>query len=356
MITGCVFMEKQYVQYVMFFTALGLSFLITPFVIRLAVKLGALDVPKDNRRVHKDPTPLIGGLAIYIAFTAAVIIFMPLTREVIGLIAGGTFITVSGLVDDIRPMKARTKLILQIVGALILVFSGITIKFVTNPFDRVYGMTDIGWLSVPATIFWIVGVTNAFNLIDGLDGLAAGIAGISCITLFVVSVLNNRMDAAILTAALAGGTIGFLPYNFNPAKIFMGDTGAQFLGFILAAISIQGAIKSAAAIVITVPVLALGLPIYDTLMAMLRRFKNNRPVMEGDREHLHHKLLDLGLSQKQAVFVMYLISSLLGISAIFATELNTIQSFFVLICVLCIVVIISRQIGLLKKNNEEGNR
>jgi len=356
---GCVFMEKQYV---MFFTALILSFLITPFIIRLALKLGAMDVPKDNRRVHKSPTPLIGGLAIYMAFTIAVIIFMPLNREsienreVIGLIAGGTFITISGLLDDIRPMKARTKLCLQVVGALILISSGITIRYVTNPFDRVYGMSDIGWLSIPATIFWIVGVTNAFNLIDGLDGLAAGIASISCLTLFVVSVLNNRVDAAILTLTLAGSTIGFLPYNFNPAKIFMGDTGAQFLGFILAAISIQGAIKSAAAIVITVPILAMGLPIYDTLMAMLRRFINKRPVMEADRGHFHHKLLDLGLSQKQAVFVMYLISGFLGVSAIFATELNTIQSFFMLIFVLCVVAIISRHIGLLKKNSGEENR
>lgn len=342
--------------YIMFFTALVVSFAVTPLVIRLAVKIGALDIPRDNRRMHKVPVPLIGGLAIYFAFIATVSAYIPLTRQIIGLLAGSTFITVCGLIDDVRPMRARTKLVLQIVGALILIYSGTTIKFISNPFDSVNGMSDLKWLSIPATIFWIVGVTNAFNLIDGLDGLAAGVASISCLTLFIISVLNGRMPAALLTAVLAGSTLGFLPHNFNPAKIFMGDTGAQFLGFVLAAISIQGAIKSAAAIVITVPVLALGLPIYDTLAAMIRRFINKRPVMEGDREHLHHKLLDMGLSQRQAVYVMYFISGILGLSAIFATELDTFQSYLVLIAVMCIVIVLSKQLGLLRKNKREGNQ
>jgi len=343
-------------QYFVFFTALLASFVVTPLVINFAFKIGALDIPKDDRRVHKVPVPLIGGLAIYIAFIATVIIYKPLDRQIIGLMAGGTFITISGFVDDIRPLKARTKLVLQIIGALILVYSGTTIEFITNPFDRITGMMDIGWLSIPATIFWIVGITNAFNLIDGLDGLAAGVASISCLTLFIVSVINGRGTAALLTAVLAGSTIGFLPYNFNPAKIFMGDTGAQFLGFVLAAISIQGAIKSAAAIAITVPILALGLPIYDTLIAMLRRFINKRPVMSGDREHLHHKLLDAGLSQRQAVYVLYSISGLLGLSAIAVTELNAVQAFGVLVFVLCVVVFLSREVGILKKNKGEENQ
>lgn len=349
-------MEKRY--YVIFFTALFISFLVTPFIIKLALKIGAMDVPKDNRRVHSVPIPLIGGLAIYIAFVITVIVYIPINRQIIGLLAGGTFIMLSGLTDDIRPLGARTKLALQIVGALILVSSGITVEVVTNPFDKVNGMTDLGWLSIPATIFWIVGITNAFNLIDGLDGLAAGVAGISCITLFIISMLNGRLLAATMTAILAGSIIGFIPYNFNPAKIFMGDTGAQFLGFILAAISIEGAIKSAAAIIITVPILALGLPIYDTLTSMMRRFINKRPVMEGDREHLHHKLLDAGLSQRQAVFVMYSISGILGLTAIFATELDTVQSFLVLLGVLCIVFIMTRQLRAIKKskNRTEGNR
>ncbi len=343
-------------QYAMFCTALIISIAVTPFIIKFAFKIGAMDVPRDNRRVHKVPVPLIGGLAIYLAFTISVILFTELNQRIVGLLIGGTFIMLSGLADDIRPLGPKTKLLLQVIGAVILICFGISIRYVTNPFDRVTGMADIGIFSIPATIFWIVGVTNAFNLIDGLDGLAAGIASISCITLFIVSVLNGRMGTAALTAALAGSTIGFLPYNFNPAKIFMGDTGAQFLGFILAAISIEGAIKSAAAIAITVPILALGLPIYDTLMAIIRRSLNKKPVMQGDRGHLHHKLLDMGLSQRQAVVVMYIISGLLGISAIFATELSTVQSFFVLISVLCIILILSKEVGLLKKNKGEENQ
>ncbi|MDI6617589.1 MAG: MraY family glycosyltransferase [Clostridiales bacterium] len=338
-------------QFLMFCTALIVSLTVTPFVKKFAVKVGAMDVPKDNRRVHKVPIPLIGGLAIYLAFTVVVLIFMPkpFSRTITGLLLGGTVITAAGLIDDLRPLSPKMKLLLQIIASGVLVYFGVTVKFVTNPFDRVTGMSDIGFLSIPATVFWIVGVTNAFNLIDGLDGLAAGVAAISCITLFIVSVLNNRMTAAMLTAALAGSSIGFIPYNFNPAKIFMGDTGAQFLGFMLAAISIEGAIKSAAAIVITVPILALGLPIYDTLIAIVRRCINKKPVMQGDKGHLHHRLLDMGLSQKQAVTVMYIISALLGITAIFATELTTVQSFIILIAVLCIVFIFSKKAGMLKK-------
>lgn len=345
-------------EYVMFCVALAASLAITPLVIKFAVKIGAMDVPKDNRRVHNTPIPLIGGLAIFVAFIVTILIFIPLSdqRQIIGLLIGGTFIVIVGLIDDIRPMRARVKLILQIIAAIILVYFGVTIKFVTNPFDKIAGMSDIGWLSIPATIFWIVGVTNAFNLIDGLDGLAAGVASISCITLFIVSILNGRVTTALLTAALAGSILGFIPFNFNPAKIFMGDTGSQFLGFILAAISIQGAIKSAAAIAITVPILALGLPIYDTLMAIIRRSINKKPVMQPDREHLHHKLLDMGLSQRQAVLVMYVISGILGVSAIFATELSTVQSFLVLVSVLCIVVILSKEIGMIKKRKSEGNQ
>lgn len=346
----------------MFFVAIAISAVLTPFVIKLAVRIGAIDVPKDSRRVHKTPIPLIGGLAMFVSFTLTILIFVPFkhmpdgsSKRIIGLLIGGAFITLSGFIDDIKPLSAKYKLLLQIIAAVILVCFGVRIKFVTNPFDRVTGISDIGFLSVPATIFWIVGITNAFNLIDGLDGLAAGVAGIASITLFIVSALNGRTTAELLTAVLAGSIIGFIPYNFNPAKIFMGDTGSQFLGFILAAISIEGSIKSAAAIAIVVPVLALGLPIYDTITSIIRRFINKKPVMQGDREHIHHKLLDMGLSQRQAVVVMYFISALLGMCAIFATELSTIQSFFVFISVFCIIILISKEAGIIKKKKREEN-
>lgn len=345
-------MDKQYI--IVFCTALIGSIAITPFIIKLAVKIGAMDVPRDKRRVHKEPKPLIGGLAIFASFVITVLIFLSMTRQLAGILLGSTFIVICGFIDDLKPMKPRMKLVLQVFGAIILVYFGVRIEIVTNPFDTVKGMSDIGWLSVPATIFWIVGVTNAFNIIDGLDGLAAGVASISCITLFIISVINGRTIAAFLTAILAGSALGFLPYNFNPAKIFMGDTGAQFLGFVLAAISIQGAIKSAAAIAITVPILALGLPIYDTLVSIIRRFINKRPVMEADRGHLHHRLLDMGLSQRQAVLVMYSISAVLGISAIFAMELSTVKSFFILIFVICAAFFLAKDLGLFKKKSERN--
>lgn len=339
-------------QYIMFFTALVISVLVTPLVIKFAVKIGAMDVPRDDRRVHTEPVPLLGGLAIYFAFVVTILAFTELDRQMMGFLFGGTFIMICGLVDDLRPLKPKVKLLLQTIGACIVVFFGIKIKFVTNPFDSINGMSDIGWLSIPATIFWIVGITNAFNLIDGLDGLAAGIASISCITLFIVSYINGRTMAVMLTATLAGCTLGFLPYNFNPAKVFMGDTGAQFLGFILAVISIHGAIKSAAAIVIMVPILTLGLPIYDTLTSMVRRMINKKPVMQGDRGHLHHRLLDMGLTQKQAVLIMYIISALLGVSAIFVMELSPMKGFVVIIIVLLFILALTKKMGMLKRKNE----
>lgn len=344
----------------MFFAALIVSAAVTPLVMKLAIKIGAIDVPEDDRRVHKFPVPLIGGLAIYLSFIISVIIFIPqnsqiLNNQVMGIIFGSTFITLAGLIDDIKPLRARNKFILQIIAATILVLFDVRIEFLTNPFSKINNMIDIGWLSIPATLFWIVGVTNAFNFIDGLDGLAAGEAVISCATLFIISMMNGREPAMLLTAAVAGGALGFLPYNFHPAKIFMGDTGSQFLGFVLAAISIQGAIKSATAIAVAVPVLALGLPIYDTLISMIRRYINNRPVSEADKGHLHHRLLELGLNQKQAVLIMYTISGVLGICAILAAKLGGLISMLILIIVLGFVLFFAKRLGLFKKKkSDEG--
>lgn len=341
-------------QYIMFFIALAISLMTTPLVIKFAAKIGAMDVPTDNRRMHKEPVPLLGGLAIYFAFVSTLLVFVRPDRQVTGILLGGTFIIIGGVVDDLRPLKPKEKLLLQIIGACIVAYFGIGIKYVTNPFDRAYGRSDIGWLSLPATVFWIVGITNAFNLIDGLDGLAAGIAFISSVTLFAISLMNDRTMAVVMTATLAGCTLGFLPYNFNPAKIFMGDSGAQFLGFMLAVISIQGAIKSAAAIVIMVPVLVLGLPIYDTLTSMFRRMMDKKPVMQADKGHIHHKLMDMGLTQKQAVFVLYAISALFGVSAIFVMELNMLRGFAVVIIVFFFILMLTRKMGMLKRKNE-GN-
>jgi UDP-GlcNAc:undecaprenyl-phosphate GlcNAc-1-phosphate transferase len=326
-----------------FIVALVISYILTPFVKKLAWKAGAVDIPKDERRVHTKPIPRIGGLAIYIAFIVTVLITMPVTDNIKGVIIGGTLITILGVLDDIYNLPAKIKLLGQVAAAGILVYFGIKVEWVTNPLgDMVY----LGKLSIPITIFWIVGVTNTLNFIDGLDGLAAGIASIASFTLMLVALNEGLGPVVILTAALAGGAVGFLPFNFNPAKIFMGDTGAMFLGYVLAAISVMGAIKSATAIALAVPILALGLPIFDTAFAILRRAINGYPVMKADKDHLHHRLLAIGLTQRQTVLIMYSISAALGMSAIALSEMGLLQAGFILIVLITLLVIAGRQWGI----------
>jgi len=308
-----------------------ISFIITPLVKKFAIRINAIDVPKDARRVHCKPVPLMGGLAIFISFVLGIILYNGiLTKSQLGIIIGATIIVMGGMIDDIKDLSPKYKLLIQVSAAACLLISGIRISIITNPFREFYPYLNIGWINIPVTIIWIVAVTNAFNLIDGLDGLAAGIAFISSVTLVIVSIINGRLEAAFLTAILSGAILGFLPYNFNPASIFMGDTGSQLLGFLLAAISIEGAIKSATAFVISVPILTFGLPIYDTLFAMIRRKANGQPIMQADKGHLHHRLLDMGLSQKQAVIIMYFISAVLGGAAIIAMQISNQRAYFIL--------------------------
>lgn len=316
-------MEKYLIA---FCASLLISFFVTPYVKKLAFRIGAIDIPKDDRRVHNKPIPRLGGLAIYFAFVVVILALVPFSIKLLGVVAGATMIVALGVVDDVKPLPAKFKLLVQIAAAVVLVVSGIKVEWVTNPFDGTDGMSYLGLLSYPITVFWIVGVTNTLNLIDGLDGLAAGVAMIAAGSLMIVSYINGHVVVTILTAALAGSALGFLPYNFNPAKIFMGDTGSTFLGFILAAISIEGAIKGATTLAIAIPLLALGLPIFDTTFAIVRRAVQGKPIMEADKGHLHHRLLDLGLSQRQVVFTLYIVSAFLGMGAIVITQDNPIKT------------------------------
>lgn len=336
----------MYRYVVIFLAASAISFLITPFVIKLAFKIKAVDIPKDERRIHNKPMPRMGGLAIYIAFLICCLYYLKLDKQVIGIILGGTLILLMGIIDDVKQLKALPKLLVQIIAAVILILCGVTVKSISIPFVPFDGSVYINFLGIPLTILWVVGITNAINLIDGLDGLACGLCLISTLTLFGVSIISGRYTSVYLTLMLSGACFGFLPYNFNPAKIFIGDTGSQFLGFILSAISLQGAIKSAAAVVVAVPILALGLPIYDTLFAIVRRKMNNRPIMEADRGHLHHRLLDLGLSQKKVVLIMYLISALLGAASIVAMIVSAKNSFALLVVVCAIIIAIGIELGI----------
>ena len=330
--------------------ALVVSFVATPVVKNLAQRVGAVDVPKDNRRMHNHPIPRMGGLAIFLGFLLSALIFVPITEEIQGMLLGAVIIVVLGIFDDIYSLKAWFKFIVQIVAALIAVFSGNLIETLSNP--NIFSSNpywDLGWLSYPVTVIWIVAITNAVNLIDGLDGLACGVSTISSMTLLVIALVVSEADVAILMAALAGGCLGFLPYNMNPAKIFMGDTGSTFLGYILAVVSIQGLFKFYTIISFAVPFLMLGLPIFDTCFAFIRRIAHGQSPMHADRSHVHHRLIDMGFSQKQAVAVLYIISAILGLSAVVLTSVGAVKAMLFLLA-LCAAAGVA---GLIFINNNE---
>ncbi|MDD4599824.1 MAG: MraY family glycosyltransferase [Negativicutes bacterium] len=330
--------------FVAFTIALVVAYIATPQVISLATKAGAMDAP-DDRKVHTKPIPRMGGLAIYAGFVLAVLASMHVNREIFGLLAGGTFILIIGIIDDMVQLSAKVKLLGQIAAAAVLVFFDIRIEWLTNPFgDMIY----VEYLSIPLTILWVVGLTNTVNLIDGLDGLAAGVSTIASITILLVALQQNFWSVAILSAALAGSALGFLQHNFNPAKIFMGDTGSMFLGYMLAAVSVIGTVKSAATIALIVPIVALGLPIMDTAFAIIRRYMSGQPIFKPDKGHLHHRLLEMGLTQKQAVLLMYVISGCLGMSAIALTEVNLTFGTLIVIGLLVVAFLGAKKIGVLK--------
>lgn len=333
-----------------FIVSFAFTFATTPLVRRFAFKIGAIDIPKDNRRMHKKPTPRIGGLAIIFGFTVATLCFAQPSRQLYGTLAGAAIIAVMGVIDDCKNLPAKLKFVIQIIAALVVVFAGdIKIDVFTNPnflSDNPYWVLP-EWLSVTLTVIWIVFITNAVNFIDGLDGLAAGVSAIMSISLVFISIRVGEYSIAILGIALMGSCFGFLPFNFNPAKIFMGDTGSTFLGFMLATLSIQGVFKSYAVISFAVPLLILGLPLFDALFAMIRRILRGQSPMTADRGHLHHRLVDMGFSQKQTVFILYAISGVLGITAVLLAESGVLRALLLVICVLILLLIGS----MLGKNN-----
>ncbi len=298
------------------FVSLAVSFALTPAVKWLAVKIGAVDVPKDKRRMHDHPIPRLGGLAIFIGFVAAVLLFADVDRALRGILLGACVIVAVGVVDDSHPLGPGIKFILQIVAALIAVGHGVLIQAVANPLPWGDPYWGFGIMAVPITVIWIVAVTNSVNLIDGLDGLADGVSTIAAMTMLIIALLMGSMEMATLCAALAGGCLGFIPYNRNPAKIFMGDTGATFLGYILATVSVTGLFKLYAIISFIVPFIILGFPIFDTTSAFLRRILKGQNPMKPDRSHTHHKLIDMGMNQKQAVATLYMVAGVLGLCAV----------------------------------------
>ncbi len=303
--------------FVIFFVALIIAFASTPLAIKVAPKIGAVDIPKDDRRMHTKTMPRFGGVAIYLGSMIAAALFLPGTTDdrMTGIAIGATLILIMGIVDDIRGLSAKVKLIGQIACACILFASSVRISFISDPFGE--GLIEFPWIvSLVVTVLWIVGITNTINLIDGLDGLAAGVSFIATVAIAYIAYIHGRYEICMAFMALAGSCLGFLPWNFHPAKIFMGDGGALYLGFMIAAISVMSPMKSATVIATILPIFVLALPILDTALAILRRLKNGRPIMEADKGHLHHLIMNVGMGQKRTVLTLYCISGIMGVAAI----------------------------------------
>ena len=316
-----------------FLLAFIIAFMTTPYMIKIAKKVGAVDIPKDKRRMHKKEMPKFGGPAVILGFLVSVtylIIVMSMEHTInlfdteqygmklLGMFFGILVISIVCIVDDIKTIKPWMKLLGQTIAAIIVVAFGVRISDISLPFFNFSEMNEI--ISIIITIGWIIGVTNAINLIDGLDGLSSGISVISAVSLLIIFVLNGSpLISIVLITALAGALVGFLPFNFAPAKTFIGDTGSNFLGFSLSIISILGMAKTYTAAVIVLPLIVLGLPIFDTLWAIIRRLikgKSIKAIFKADKGHLHHRIVAKGFSQKQAVLILYGISATFGIFAI----------------------------------------
>ncbi|MCL1936250.1 MAG: undecaprenyl/decaprenyl-phosphate alpha-N-acetylglucosaminyl 1-phosphate transferase [Defluviitaleaceae bacterium] len=306
---------------VAFLAAFSVSIITTPLAKKISIKLNAIDYPK-KRGLHKEPMPRMGGLAIIFGFMAAMLVLIPFieefrTLQFLGFIVGAIIIVILGMIDDIKNLNSLVKFSVQIIAAVIVVITGTTIEMIMWP--TYINPEVLEPFSVPFTILWILGVTNAVNLIDGVDGLAAGVSSICGFFLMILCILTGSPMAVVFTASLTGSSMGFLPRNFNPAEIYMGDTGATFLGYTLAVSSVMGLFKTYTLLAVIIAILSISFPILDTAFAMIRRLKNKVPLMSADRGHLHHRLIDMGYSQKQAVTILYILSAITGLIAILIT-------------------------------------
>ncbi|MEJ9212090.1 MraY family glycosyltransferase [Bacillus smithii] len=298
-----------YLTFVLCFIA---SLLLTPLAKKLAIAIGAVDKP-NYRKVHQKIMPRMGGLAIFLSFLIGLLILRPQDPYNWPIIIGSFIIVLTGLLDDKFELSPKLKLAGQLLAAIVVVvIGGVHVEFINLPFG---GQLEFGLLSVPLTILWIVGVTNAINLIDGLDGLAAGVSSIALITISFMAFLKGDAYVMSIALILLGSTLGFLIYNFHPAKIFMGDTGALFLGYMMSVVSLLG-FKNVTVLSFVIPVIILGVPISDTFFAIIRRFIHKKPLSAPDKSHLHHCLLRMGYTHKQTVLIIYAISAMFGLAAI----------------------------------------
>ena len=302
------------------FTAFLLVYILIPYLRKLAVKLDFVDMPTERKK-HKEPVPLLGGVGIFVGFIFAYFVFVaPFNRESVSILAGSLLVLSIGLVDDWYKTRgiefpALPKFLVQVLAAIIVYSSGIVFRGFTNPFTHEYILLP-PVVQFLLSITWLVGVTTVINFSDGMDGLAGSLSAISGSTLFVVALTKGQPDSAIMAIILVGSTLGFLRYNKHPAQIFMGDSGATFLGFILGVIALDGAFKQTTMISIFIPILALGVPIFDNLFVVFKRFKDKKPIYQADTSQIHYRLLSTGLNQKQVVMFICLVSVCLNLLSI----------------------------------------
>ena len=324
----------------------------TPFAIWFAPKIGLMDIPKDSRRVHSKPMPRFGGAAIYLGLMASLAVFAFDFKGAKVIMLGCTMIFILGLIDDLRNLKPVIKSAGQVFTASVVFALGVRIDFVRITIVDNFLETDSfmfdGVIDYVVTVLWLVAITNSVNLIDGLDGLAAGISAISALCIAYVAYIHGYVGPTMVMMAVAGAALGFLPFNFHPAKIFMGDSGSQLLGFAIAAFSVSGALKSATITVVLMPALVLGLPIFDTLMAIIRRTSRRQPIGTADKEHLHHRIMKAGFGQRRAVLLMYSVSGIMGTIAVLYSRDLYVECLGLLAVVAMIIGVVLTDTG---KNN-----
>ncbi len=330
--------------------SLATALIATPISIRVAHKLHIVDQPNE-RKVHHSSIPRMGGVAIYLAFVIGTLSLGVYTRQIAALLVAGTIVMIFGFVDDARGISPKIKLLGQVFASLVLIQGGFCIRFITNPIDG--GLISLGVFAIPVTVIWLTGLSNAVNLIDGLDGLSAGVSAIAALTMTIVCFTQGDILTATLAAILAASAFGFLRYNFHPAKTFMGDCGSLFLGFVLGALAVMGLSKGATVISIFIPMIIMGIPIFDTFFAIVRRMFLHRPIFQADNGHLHHSLLSLGLSHKQTVLIIYAISVILGFCAVLMALLTSSQAVMVLIIITIVTFVGADRLGVLRGNRRQ---
>ena len=321
------------------------ALILTPIVRKLAIRWNITDQP-NHRKVHKKPMPRLGGVAIYISFLIGLILSQQDNPYLWPIVWGSTIIIITGILDDIFDLKPIYKLIGQLLAAFVAIRGGFDLEFINLPFG---GQIEFGYFAIPLTILWIVGITNAMNLIDGLDGLAAGVSSIALITMSIMAFGIGDMFVLSMALIVLGSTLGFLVYNFYPAKIFMGDSGALLLGYLISVLSLLG-FKNVTFISFVIPIIILGVPISDTFFAIIRRFINRKPLAKADKRHLHHCLLDAGFSHRQTVIIIYGIAILFSLAAVLFSMATVWGSILIVLILLIAIQLLAELIGLVGKN------